>query len=131
MFWHYLAIMAGGSIGAGLRFGLSKWIASAWGESFPWGTLVVNVSGSLIIGIIASVTGSEGRFIVSPYLREFLMLGVLGGYTTFSSFSLQTLQLAQQGQWLLAAANSIFSLLLCLLAVWLGFVLGNTFNAIR
>jgi CrcB protein len=81
----------------------------------------VNVTGSLIVGILAAMSAPEGRWMLSPSAREFLMIGVCGGYTTFSSFSLQTLALAQEGQWFRAGANSIASFALCLVAVWLGY----------
>ena len=87
---------------------------------FPFGTLLVNISGSLIIGFFAALTGPDGRIWSSPSFRQFFMIGVLGGYTTFSSFSLQTLALARDGEWLFAALNAIGSFVLCLFAVWLG-----------
>src|SRR5437762_11336158 len=92
------------------------------------GTLLVNISGSLIIGFFAALTGPDGRIWSSPSFRQFFMIGVLGGYTTFSSFSLQTLALARDGEWLFAALNAIGSFVLCLFAVWLGDYLAVLLN---
>ena len=80
----------------------------------------MNVSGSFIIGFFAAVTDPGGRFLVPPRARQFVMIGLCGGYTTFSSFSLQTLDLARDGDWLRAGLNSVLSLGCCLLAVWVG-----------
>jgi CrcB protein len=99
-------------------------VARRIGETFPWGTLAVNVSGSLVIGLFAALTGTEGRWLVSPELRQFFMAGLCGGYTTFSSFSLQTLNFAREGEWLKAGSNALLSVLLCLVGTWLGYALG-------
>lgn len=116
----YLWVSVGGAIGSAARFWMSGLVASRYGQTFPFGTLVVNVTGSFVIGLFAALTDPEGRFLVSPSFREFFMIGLCGGYTTFSSFSLQTLTLAQDGEWLRAGANSVTSFTLCLIAVWLG-----------
>ena len=125
-----LWIFIGGGLGSLARWGASGFIANTIGETFPWGTLLVNVSGSFVIGLFASVTGPEGRWLAGNSLRQFFMLGICGGYTTFSSFSLQTLALAQDGQWFKAGLNCILSLMLCLLGVWLGHLLGAAINAV-
>ncbi len=96
-----------------------------------WGTLIVNVSGSFVIGVFATLTGPEGRWLASASFRQFFMLGVCGGYTTFSSFSLQTLTLAEDGLWFRAGANAVLSLVLCLLGVWLGHALALQLNAMK
>jgi CrcB protein len=115
-----LWVALGGAVGSVLRFWLGELFA-AWGVAdFPWATLLANVSGSFAIGLIAALTGPDGRLLVAPDLRLFLMIGLCGGYTTFSSFSLQTLTLAQAGDWSRAAANVVLSLVMCLFAVWLG-----------
>src|SRR4029077_15959419 len=89
----YIWVCCGGAIGSALRFWVSGLIAHRMGETFPLGTLVVNVSGSFVIGVLAAISIPEGRWMLSPAAREFLMIGICGGYTTFSSFSLQTLTL--------------------------------------
>ena len=116
----YLYVGLGGALGSVARFWFSAMIANRYGASFPFGTLFVNVTGSFIIGVFAALSGPDGRIIVSPGARAFFMIGVCGGYTTFSSFSLQTLSLANEGEWLRAGANVLLSVFLCLVAVWLG-----------
>jgi CrcB protein len=125
---NYFWIGLGGAIGSIARFWGSNFVAQHFGEAFPFGTLVINVTGSFLIGFFATLTGTEGRWLVSPAFRTFFMIGLCGGYTTFSSFSLETLNLARAGEWLYAGANAILSLLLCLLAVWLGHVVALSFN---
>jgi CrcB protein len=131
----YLVIGLGGALGSMLRFGLASTIdlrmVKAGGLIFPLGTIVVNITGCLIIGFIATISSTEGRIFLSPLTRNFIMIGILGGYTTFSSFSLQTLVLAQGGQWLAATANVLISVVLCLVGVWLGAALAQSFNQLR
>lgn len=124
----YLAVAAGSALGGMARYWLSGLTARWLGESFPWGTIMVNISGSLVIGFFAAVTGPDGRWMAGLRLNPFFATGVCGGYTTFSSFSLQTLRLAQQGQWLHAAGNLLGSVILCMVAVWLGHALGQASN---
>ena len=124
----YIWICLGSALGGGCRYWISGAIARRFGESFPTGTLVVNVSGCFVIGFLGALSDPEGRFLVGPVARQFLMVGVLGGYTTFSSFSLQTLNLAQDGEWLYSGANVLLSVTLCLVAVWLGHVAGEFLN---
>jgi fluoride exporter len=131
MIFSALWIFLGGGLGSLARWGLSGWIATRYGETFPLGTILVNVSGSFLIGMFAAMTGPEGRWLVPSAWRQFVMLGLFGGYTTFSSFSLQTLTLAQDGQWWKAAANILLSVLLCLGGVWLGYVLAMQINSAR
>lgn len=127
--WNALWIFVGGGLGSLARWWASGFIANKVGETFPWGTLVINVSGSFVIGLFATATGSEGRWMASSTFRQFFMLGICGGYTTFSSFSLQTLTLAEDGQWFKAGANSVLSLVLCLIFVWLGHLLASALNS--
>jgi len=126
--WAYLVVALGSALGGAARFGLSGLVARSFGETFPWGTLVVNVIGSFLIGFVATVTGPDGRLLASPASRQFLMPGIFGGFTTFSSFSLQTLSLAQEGEWLQAGGNVAGSVVLCLVGVWLGATLGAWVN---
>jgi CrcB protein len=127
-FWNTICIGAGGALGTMLRFWLSGVVAQAFGERFPTGTLVINVTGSFVIGLFAAMTGPDGRFMIRPLGRQFFMIGICGGYTTFSSFSLQTLNLAREGQWAYAGLNIGLSLVLCLAAAWLGFAAGEALN---
>jgi fluoride exporter len=122
----YILVMLGGALGTGVRFWMSGFIAERAGEVFPLGTLVVNVTGSFVIGFFAAFTGPEAPFLVSPRFRQFFMIGVCGGFTTFSSFSLQTLDFARDGDWLKALLNTLLSFACCLAAVWLGRVLALT-----
>ncbi len=116
----YIYVMLGGALGTGARFWASGVVARRFGEFFPLGTLTVNIAGSCIIGFFATLTDPDGRLLVAPTVRQFFMIGVCGGFTTFSSFSLQTLDLAQDGDWLKAGLNAVLSLVCCLIAVWLG-----------
>ena len=126
---NYLLVGLGGAIGSILRFWFSGLVGRHFGETFPWGTLFVNVSGSFAIGLFATITGPDGRWLAPATFRQFFMLGICGGYTTFSSFSLQTLALAENGQWFRAAANSVLSVVLCLVGVWLGHLLASALNS--
>ena len=101
----YLWIAIGSALGGVARFWCSGLVATLIGELFPWGTLFVNVTGSFIIGFFAALTGPDGRLLVGPTVRQFVMVGFCGGYTTFSSFSLQTLGLLRDGDWLRAGLN--------------------------
>jgi len=116
----YALVGLGSAIGGMLRYWLSGLIATSVGSSFPWGTLAINVTGSLAIGFFATLTASDGRIFVPGEWRTFFMVGICGGYTTFSSFSLQTLNLVQDGEILPAGMNVTLSVVLCLMAVWLG-----------
>lgn len=116
----YFWVALGSAIGGILRYGCSGLAGRLVGAAFPWGTLVVNVSGCLLIGFVATMLSPDGRLLAAPDARAFVMIGVLGGFTTFSSFSLETLNLARDGEWLFAGANVALSVLLCLVAVWLG-----------
>lgn len=131
MLTNYLLVALGGAAGSVARFWLSGVVAERAGQTFPWGTLAVNVTGSFVIGFFATLTGDGGRLLVSPEARAFVMIGVCGGYTTFSSFSLQTLALAQDGEWLRAGGNVILSVALCLAAVWLGHLAAAAVNSPR
>ena len=116
----YLWVAIGGAIGTTGRYFLSGVAARMIGETFPWGTLFINVTGSFIIGFFATLTGPNGRLYVGSTARQFVMTGICGGYTTFSSFSLQTLNLMNDGEWFRAGANVGLSVALCLIAVWAG-----------
>lgn len=127
----YLLIALGSAIGGAARYWCSGFVAQRAGEFFPWGTLAVNVIGSFLIGMLAAAGDPDGRWYLGPQARQFLMIGVLGGFTTFSSFSLQTLNLLRDGEWSYAAANIALSVAACLLAVWLGFFVAAHFSQLR
>ncbi len=124
----YLWIGLGGALGSMGRHWCNGVIGRLAGLGFPTGTLVINVLGSLVIGLASALMGSEGRFPSSMTAQQFLMVGVCGGYTTFSAFSLQTLALMQGNQWIAAGANVVLSVVLCLIAVWIGHAAGTAIN---
>ena len=127
----YVLVGLGGALGSIVRFWLSGLVASQVGETFPWGTLVINVSGSFVIGLFATLTGPDGRVFAGSNARQFVMTGICGGYTTFSSFSLQTLNLAREGEWLRVGGNITGSVILCLVAVWLGHLAAASLNQLK
>ena len=125
MIWNYLAVMAGGAAGVGLRLFISNWSTDHFGQTFPWGTLLVNVSGCLIIGLFTGLTGPDGVVATSPIIRQVVAIGVLGGFTTYSSFSLQTINLLAEGKVLYGMGNIFLTLLLCLAGTWIGLALAG------
>lgn len=108
----------GGFIGANARYWLGGWVADHYGSQFPWGTFVINVSGSFVLGLFATVVSE--RIIASPHLRLLVSIGFVGAYTTFSTFEYETLALIENGSLLRALANIVFSVVFGFLAVWLG-----------
>lgn len=127
----YFWIALGSGLGGMARFALSGLIAHRFGETFPWGTFVINVSGSFLIGFFATLTEPDGRFLVGGATRQFVMTGILGGYTTYSSFSLQTFALAHDGEWLRAGLNATGTFVLCFVAVWLGHLCATWLNTLK
>ena len=126
----YLWIAVGSALGGMARFWCSGVAARVLGDSFPWGTLIINVLGSLVIGFVATIAGPDGRPL-DLLARQFIMVGICGGFTTFSAFSLQTLELLNDGNWLYAGANIVGSVVLCLIAVWLGHCAAGSYNAMK
>jgi CrcB protein len=124
----YVWIAAGSGLGGAARYACYGLMARLIGETFPWGTLAVNVLGCALIGVFAALAGPDGRLLVSPAVRQFVMPGICGGFTTFSTFSLETLSLARDGEWGKAVANITASLLLCLAGVWAGYAAGTALN---
>ncbi|RWM07868.1 MAG: fluoride efflux transporter CrcB [Mesorhizobium sp.] len=114
-------VLVGGFLGGVSRFFLSGLIGRSIGETFPWGTLVVNVSGALAIGAFAGAARAVGGIFSAELVRDLIVVGLFGGYTTVSSFCLQTLNLALDGERRLAVFNIVASSALCVLAVALGF----------
>jgi len=129
----YLWVALGGALGSVARYWVNGLVSEKFGATFPWGTLVINVGGSFIIGVIGALTLSEGRLEAPSrvFATQFLMIGVCGGYTTFSSFSWQTFNLLREREWLYAGGNVLLSVGLCLIAVGLGFMLGSHFNSAK
>jgi CrcB protein len=125
-FSSYAVIAVGGAAGSMLRFWLANLIQHRAGTTFPWGTIAVNVIGSFLIGFIFCATLEGGRFAASAGWRNFLMVGVLGGFTTFSAFSLQTLELWRAGNPVHALLNVLVSVGLCLAAVAAGWSVGSS-----
>jgi fluoride exporter len=124
----YIAVALGSIIGAVARFLVSVFSVSQFGNGFPWGTLFVNVTGSFMIGFYAALTGPDGRLLVSPRQRQFVMVGICGGYTTFSSFSLETLRLVQSGNFDTALVYLLVSAVTWIAGVWLGHALAARLN---
>lgn len=127
----YVWIAVGSALGGVSRYWCSGLAARLISETFPWGTFIVNVLGSFAIGFFATLTGPDGNVYVGSIPRQFVMIGFCGGFTTFSSFSLQTLNLMHDGEWTRAGANIGMSLLCCLIAVWAGFALAAMLNSIK
>jgi fluoride exporter len=124
----YLWIALGSAIGGAGRYALSGVVADWIGATFPWGTLIVNITGCFVIGIFNALTGPDGIFLVPGNTRMFVMVGMCGGYTTFSSFSLETLNLVRNGEWLAAGSYVLASAIFCLVGVWLGHIAGVLIN---
>jgi CrcB protein len=115
----YLWVALGSAIGGVLRYGLSRMMTPISG-AFPWGTVVVNILGCFVIGYFGTLTLASGKYPVPETMRIFVMVGICGGFTTFSSFSLQTFDLLRSGAWPRALANVIVSVVVCLIAVAAG-----------
>lgn len=124
----YLWIALGSALGGMARYGCTELVAAYAGSDFPWGTILVNIIGSFVIGAFATLTAPDGRWLVSPNAQRFVIVGILGGYTTFSAFSYQTLELLRAGEPGRAIANIALSLALCLAAVWLGHAVAASVN---
>jgi CrcB protein len=120
---NFVLVFLGGGIGATARYGLQGAVYRITGAGFPYGTLVVNVLGSLLIGFLMSFF--EERFVVNASFRVFLAIGILGGFTTFSSFSFETMALLRDGSYALGLWNIVSSVVVCLGATWLGMILGK------
>jgi CrcB protein len=124
----YFWVALGGAMGSVARLWLGVQVALLTGLGFPWGTILVNIIGSLVIGFVATLTGPNGRVVVPVNAQAFVMVGLCGGFTTFSAFSLQTFELARDGRVMHAGANIMLSVVLCLTAVALGHWLATLFG---
>lgn len=129
----YIWVALGGALGSVARFWLNGVVSERYGTTFPWGTMTINVIGSFIIGVLGALTIPEGRMSTEArtVTTQLLMIGICGGFTTFSSFSLQTLNLVRDREWLYAGGNILLSVVLCLIATWLGYLLGSIINPTR
>jgi CrcB protein len=127
----YIWIAVGGALGSVARYWMTGVAARLFGETFPWGTLLINILGSFVIGFFVALTSPEGgRYVVDPNMRAFVTVGICGGFTTFSAFSLQTLVLMQEGEWLHAGGYVVGSVMLCLVAVWLAYILATQLSTL-
>ena len=128
----YLWIALVGALGSVGRYWLNGLVSQRF-DTFPAGTLVINVMGSFVIGVLGALTLPEGRMSSNgrAFATQFVMIGVCGGFTTFSSFSWQTLNLLRDREWLFAGGNILLSVVLCLLATWLGYMAGAALNAMK
>lgn len=122
-----LWICLGGAIGTSARYWIAVW-ALPISRSLPWGTILINVTGTFVIGLAGTLTLANGRYPLSETARLFIMVGLCGGYTTFSSFSLQTLDLLRGGALLRATLNIVASVILCVVAVAAGHILATHLN---
>lgn len=129
-FLTYFWIGLGGALGSVGRYWIDGLVTRHF-DTFPAGTLVINVTGSFLIAFFGTLTSTEGRWLVSSNARIFFMTGVCGGYTTFSSFSWQTLNLARDGEWLYAGLYVLMSVVLCLFAAWLGYMAAAFLNSTK
>jgi len=128
----YLWVALGGAVGSVGRYWLNGIVSERF-ATFPAGTLAVNIVGSMIIGVVGALTLPEGRLTPESraFASHFVMIGACGGFTTFSSFSLQTLNLLRDREWLYAGGNVLLSVVLCLVATWLGYMIGLALNATK
>lgn len=125
----YGYVALGGAVGTVLRFGLNRWLTLLLGDALPWGTILINIGGSFAIGLFAALFESSARSTVPLEVRQFVLVGLCGGFTTFSSFSLQTLVLLNAGEAGRAMVNVALSVVICLVAVSLGYMFPGALTA--
>ena len=116
-------VFAGGGVGSALRYAVGLWVQSRTGSAFPWGTFAVNAIGCLLIGVIATLADEHAW--IAPSTRLLLVTGLLGGFTTFSSFTFESFELLRSGQFVAASANVLGQIAFGLLALWAGFAVGR------
>jgi CrcB protein len=119
-----MLVFLGGGLGAATRYWLSGWVHERLGSAFPYGTLTVNILGCFVIGLVMG--SMEERFLSHPSLRVFLTIGILGGFTTFSSFSYETIAMIRDGEFAYASLNVLASVLCCISGTWIGLIAGRT-----
>lgn len=120
---NYLLVFIGGGVGAALRYWLSGIVHGRFGTGFPYGTLAVNVIGCLVIGMVMG--SMQERFTAQPAFRVFLTIGILGGFTTFSSFSYETVSMLKDGEFWYASVNILASICCCVIGTWAGLIVGK------
>jgi len=118
-----VAIAGGGALGALMRYGLTKWMVLLFGKGFPYGTLAANISGSFLMGLM--YVFFVDRLDIAEEWRFAILTGLLGAFTTFSTFSVETINLLQEGTYMKAGLNVILSVILCLFAAWFGMMMGR------
>lgn len=123
VFEKVLLISVGAILGANARYWIGDWIAQKWGTSFPYGTLIINITGSFLIGLLISLTTE--RITIDPRWRYMIVVGFLGAYTTFSTYTLESMNLFERGQWQLGLLDVLGSVIIGLVAVGLGLILGR------
>jgi len=127
----YVAVTLGSALGGLARYVTANAFSATIGGTFPWGILFINILGSFVIGFFATLSATDGRIAVSEATRQFVTAGICGGFTTFSAFSLQTLNLMRDEDWLGAGGNVVGSVALCLIAVWLGHLAAVALNQVK
>jgi len=122
---NFVVVFVGGGIGAAIRYWMDGAVQRWTGSTFPYGTFVINSLGCLMIGIL--MTTLEERFLVNPSLRIFLTIGILGGFTTFSTFSYETIEMMRSAEYYFAAVNVSLTVFTCLAATYVGTIIGKVF----
>jgi CrcB protein len=125
----YSLVAVGGAVGSMARYAVTLAATKAWGPEFPWGTILINVLGSFLITFVDKLTAPDGLAPANQVPRILVMVGFCGGFTTFSAFSLQTLELAQLGHWVGVGGNILLSVFLCLAAAGVGYSLAGLIGA--
>lgn len=116
-------VFIGGGVGSVFRYLVSGWVYAVWGSNFPYGTLAVNLAGSFIIGFF--LTLAEDKFLISPDIRVLVAIGFVGGFTTFSTFTYETMKLLRNGSFIIGGLNIVVSMTIGLIAVWFGSILAG------
>ena len=122
---NYIAIFIGGGVGSIVRYALSRWIYVLSNSTFPVGTLVVNIISCFILGIFLGLV--TDKYLINPVIKTFVVVGFCGGFSTFSTFSYETLELMRLGQYFYALANILLSVVVCIVCTWGGIIVAKLF----